>query len=201
MFGCPHVFGHPPDIKHPLILAAHYVWTPPLMPQMSPYFQTPPCMSLGVEFSFNFLQWHLSLCLDAPMHLNTPLMPQMSPYFQTPPCMSLGDRNLSLIFFSGMYVLHLGGMWVPPVYFHAPMHSDAPNAPLYIPNASLCICMFMGYLNRNGGCGDSPSVWTSPMCCMPPHLSNTPAYLYAALHVCLSRPQHPPKAELLKSLL
>ena len=68
MFGQPHAFGHP------------------LIPQMSLYFQTPPCMSLGVEFSFTFLQWHLSLCLDVPHAFGHPLMPQMSPYFQTPPC-------------------------------------------------------------------------------------------------------------------
>ena len=110
----PQCIWTPPEMKHPLFLAAPYVWMlpmhldTPLMPQMSPYFQTTPCMSLGVEFSFNFLQWHISLLFGCPlrsntplflaapyvwmlpMHLDTPLMPQMSPYFQTTPCMSLG---------------------------------------------------------------------------------------------------------------
>ena len=165
--------GHLPMFRHPLfgcplcLDAPHAFGHPPH--QIPPIFWTHP-------HAFG----HPPDASDVPIFSNTPLY-----VFRC--------RNLALIFFSGMYVLHLGGMWAPPVYFHAPMHSDAPNAPLYIPNASLCICMFMGYLNRNGGCGDSPSVWTSPMCCMPPHLSNTPTYLYAALHVCLSRPQHPPK--------
>ena len=111
-----------------------------------------------------------------------PLMPQMSPYFQMSPHFQtplyvFRCRNLALIFFSGMYVLHFGGMLTPPVYFDAPMHSDAPNAPWYVPNASLCICMFWGYLNRNGGCGDPPSVWTPP-CVECLHICPTPPHIY-----------------------
>ena len=45
--------GHLPMFRHPLFgcplcFDTHMHLDTPLMPQMSPYFQTPPCMSLGV---------------------------------------------------------------------------------------------------------------------------------------------------------
>ena len=112
-----------------------------------------------------------------PPYIWTPPDASDVPIFSNNPLYVFRCRNLALIFFSGMHVLHLGGMWTPPVYFHTPMHSDAPNAPLYVPNASLCICMFWGYLNRNGGCGDPPSVLTPP-CVGCLHIYPTPPHIY-----------------------
>ena len=99
-------------------------------------------------------------------------------------------RNLALnrdfpIFFSGRYVLHLGGVWMLPVHSAAPCMFGCPHmfkhphmSPM-LPCASAC---FGGYLHVIGGfrallCLDPACVW------MPPHVSNTPMHLYTPLYV------------------
>ena len=140
----------------------------------TPYFQLPPV-------------WM------PPMHLDTPNASDVH-IFSNTPLYVFRCRNLVLIFFSGMYVLHLGVMGTPLYILMPPCIQMPPNACLYVPNASLCICMFWGYLNRNGGCGTL--LFGHPPCVGCLHIYPTPPHIY--MLPCMSVLKHPPKAEIVK---
>ena len=91
------------------------------------------------------------------------------------------DKHSSfLLFFSGMYVSYLGGIWMPPYIQMLPDCLDIPlilpyvQTTPYVPNAPLCICMFWGICMwlgdvRPSFCLDNPHVFGHLSRCLTPH--------------------------------
>ena len=74
-----------------------------------------------------------------------------------------------------------------PPYVWMPQDLPYFQTPPHVPNASLYICMFWGYLHVIGGCGGPHSVWT-PMCLdASPYVQHPPAFICfpASLYVLL----------------
>ena len=111
----PHLPPHPPKVEN----------------VQNHFFQ-----GIGLTPPYVWGIWTPTICLDAPMHLHTILMPPIPQTFNT--LLYIPNASLSistpqyvqtpLIFFSGMYILHLGELFegiLTPHMFRCP-HAFGP---------------------------------------------------------------------------